>query len=116
MFQNGDILIGTKRKFEEAYHPIIFIGGSDYAPLAVVLTHSDKYPCNVRLVGNYGENSTQYFIAHLIEKLPEWGPYSRVGKLTDEDIKIVRNSVSSASHITWQQYEEYTKNSCPDHG
>ena len=117
VFKKGDILIGDKRKFTEAYHPIVFINGPDDAPLAVVLTHSDnnKFTCNIKLSNIYGSGDKfSYFIAHLIEKMSEWGPYKKIGKLTEGDIDIIEAHISK-NPITWNQYIEYAKNECPDH-
>lgn len=114
-FQEGDILIGTQRKFVEAYHPIIFISGPAKAPLAVVMTHSNNFPCNLPLTGVYDTKSS-YFVAHLVEKMAEWGPYEKQGKLTPEDLELIKKHVFATTPITWAVYEEYTKGGCPEHG
>jgi hypothetical protein len=113
MFKKGDILSGQKRKFDEAYHPVVFIDGPDFAPLVVILTHSDNFPCNTKLSGTYDKNCS-YFIAHLIEKMSEWGPYKKISELAEEDINFIETHISK-NPITWKQYKEYTRNGCPDH-
>lgn len=113
-FQEGDILVGKKRDFIEAYHPIIYIAGPDTAPFAVILTHSGNFPCNIKLWGNYGTQAS-YFVAHLIEKASEWGPYEKIGELNKEDLDMVKRCIYSHTPITWAVYEEYTRSGCPDH-
>ena len=113
-FKRGDILEGTKRKFNEAYHPVVFINGPGFSPLAVILTHSNKFPCNIKLFGSYVQEDSSYFVAHLIEKMAIWGPYTKVGELIEEDIKLIESSVSK-SLITWDQYLDYKKDGCPEH-
>ena len=112
-FKKGDILIGSKRKFDEARHPIVFINGPDLAPQAVILTHSANFPCNIKLSKIYDRDAS-YFVAHLIEKMSEWGPYKKVGKLTKDDISLIEDNISDHV-ITWKQYKSYTKGGCPDH-
>lgn len=75
-FKRGDILRGTRQSFNEAYHPVVFIDGPEFAPFAVILTHKDDHPCNFKLSGTY-DGKPQYVVAHLIEKLAEWGPYQK---------------------------------------
>ena len=114
-FHEGDILIGTKRKFVEAYHPLVFISGSTEAPFVVVMTHSNNFPCNLPLNGVY-DKQPSYFVAHLIEKMADWGPYEKQGKLTSEDLRLIKKHISDTNPITWAMYEEYTKHGCPNHG
>jgi len=113
-FKKGDVLLGQKRNFEEAYHPIVFINGPVFAPSAVILTHSAKFPCNIKLSGKYGLESS-YFVAHLIEKLAEWGPYKKIGQLSTSDLILIEKHISNQSPITWAEYEKYNKNGCPQH-
>lgn len=113
-FKKGDVLVGSKRSRDGAYHPIVFIDGSDDVPIAVVLTHSNDFPCNIKLLNSYGDKNS-YFIAHLIDKMSEWGPYKKVDELKKEDIDLIETHVSNQTSITWMQYEEYTEGKCPDH-
>jgi hypothetical protein len=116
-FKKGDILIGQQRSFDEAYHPIVYISGPNEAPLAVVLTHSNKFPCNMELLNIYGrEDKVQYFVAHLIEKIPDWGPYEKIGELNQKDFERIWVLIKDSNKMTWSQYEDYTKGKvCPDH-
>lgn len=114
-FQEGDILIGTKRMFTESYHPIVYISGPAEAPLAVVLTHSGNFTCNLKLAGAY-DSKPSYFVAHLVEKMAEWGPYKKLGQLNPEDLNLVKKHISDTTPITWAEYQDFTKNGCPDHG
>ena len=118
-FKKGDILRGKKRSFEEAWHPIVFIGGPAEAPLAVVLTHTETKveSCNLKLLGIYDskDHKPQYFVAHLIQKMSEWGPYQKKGELTKENMELVEKTVSGAGSITWAEYLDYKKDGCPDH-
>lgn len=116
-FKKGDILRGEKDEFAEAYHPVVYISGSVEAPQAVVLTHAstEKIPCNIKLSSMY-DTKPQYFVGHLVQKMSEWGPYQKEMELTKEDLELVQKTVSGMRSITWDEYLEYTKNGCPDHG
>jgi hypothetical protein len=118
-FEKGDILVGKERAFEDAWHPIVFISGQEDAPLAVVLTHTgtEQMPCNLRLQGIYDAQNDrpQYFVGHLIQKMSEWGPYRKVGRLIAEDLKEIERALPTKGSITWAEYQEYTRNGCPDH-
>jgi hypothetical protein len=113
-FVKGDILIGKDRSFSGAYHPIVFISGNENTPMAIILTHSKNFPCNISLSGKY-KGKKSYFIAHLIEKMSAWGPYKRIGSLTKNDIKLIDANISLLTPITWAQYEGYTNNGCTIH-
>lgn len=117
-FRKGDILKGTFRRFEEAYHPVVYLDGPGDAPLAVVLTSSPKYPCNKLLRPEHVESGVnhdgQYFVAHRIQKLKEWGPYRRVGRLTEAGIRFIEASLPDGS-MEWDQYEKYKNLACSDH-
>jgi hypothetical protein len=117
-FKKGDILVGQKRAFNKAYHPIVYISGIKEAPLAVVLTHSTGFSCNMPLKNIYDgkENKVQYFVAHLIEKIADWGHYEKIGELKAEDLELIEDQIKDFSSMTWSEYEEYTKGKkCPDH-
>lgn len=117
-FKKGDVLRGNeqRRGREEAYHRIVFTDGQDEAPLAVVLTRSKKFSCNIALTGKYIK-APLYFVAHLIQKMAEWGPYEKEYELSKEDLVLIEKHISDLSPITWSKYEEYTKEGCdcPDH-
>lgn len=120
--KKGDILVGQKRDFDKAFHPIVYISGSIEAPLAVVLTHSSDYPCNIKLQDEYPDEKNEvkpsFFIRHLIQKIEAWGPYTKkIGELSTRDLETVDSIISGLTEITYAEYEEYTKRGrdCPEH-
>ena len=114
IFKKGDVLIGKNTSRGGAYHPIVFISGIDEAPNAVVLTHSNRYSCNIKLLNSYDKGDS-YFVAHLIEKMPEWGPYKKIDAFKEEDLNLIKTHISDQTPITWAKYEDYIKNGCPEH-
>ena len=113
--KKGDVLWGTKKKFEEAWHPIVYISGPVEAPLAVILTSEKDIHCNIPLLNTYRKNKPSYFVAHLIEKMSEWGPYKKFTTLKREDLELIEKHIAGQNSITWSEYEKYTKGGCPDH-
>lgn len=115
-FKKGDILRGN-RKQERAWHPIVYISGPKEAPLAVVLTHSKSFVCNIPLNLKY-RGKKSYFVAHLIEKMSEWGPYTKSDdlKLSKDDLELILMNIRNQRFVTWQQYLDDTKNNCIEHG
>ena len=113
-FKKGDIIQGSKCCFCEAYHPIIYLGGNTRAPIGAVFTHSGNYSCNKLMQPEYFEESKKWFngecesylIAHKFQKLEEWGPYCKVGKLTDAGLRFVEELVG---HLTSEPYSEYER-------
>lgn len=123
ILKKGDILVGEKRGRKEAWHPVVYIGGSIKEPLAVVMTHSGSFPCNTPLSGEYpnekGVIKPSFFITHLIQKIEDWGPYTKkIGELSARDIELVESHIAGLTYITYSEYEEYTNKGrdCPKHG
>lgn len=115
-FKKGDVLWGTERKFQNAWHPIVYIDGPSEAPLAIVLTSEGEIPCNMPLLNVYRENEPSYFVGHLIQKMAEWGPYEKFASLKNEDLDLIEKHIASQQSMTWAEYLTYKKNGCPDHG
>ena len=121
-FKKGDILRGSKILFPEAYHPIIFLGGNDDAPLAVILTTSGNFPCNIEMTavhfkdGYYRNDKPSYFVAHRIQKMAEWGPYHKDGQLTVEGISFIESNLADLGSMTWSEYEILETEGCRHHG
>ncbi len=116
LFKKGDILWGKRREFDEAWHPIVYMGGPSESPLAVVLTHESAFQCNIPLTQRYGEKQS-YFIAHLIEKMSEWGPYMKSNRLelSKRDLEVILAETENQSSVTWDQYMNDTKDGCVKH-
>ena len=117
-FQKGDILMGAKRGHDEAFHRVVYLDGPDDAPLRVVLTSSNRYPCNKLLQPQHIESGAmtvgQYFVAHRLQKLKDWGPYRTIGRLTAEGVEFVESELPAGS-LQWGDYIKHAENGCPEH-
>lgn len=127
-FKKGDIIRGEKDKRHQAWHRIIYLGGSARAPIGAVFTHSGSgnYSCNKLMQPEYFEESKKWFdekqesylIAHKFQKLEEWGPYCKVGKLTDIGLRFVEELVGHLPSESYSEYEHRTNRgrNCQSHG
>src|SRR3989338_7260313 len=95
----GDIFWG--RKGSDAIHPIVYLRSHDRNFfIGAMLTTSSNYPDNIlmkdahfkkkNLTGGKFEFSfsNTHFVAKALIKKEEWGPFKKVGELTDEGIKF----------------------------
>ena len=126
-FKKGDIICGEKKR-DQAWHNIIYLAGSAHAPIGAVFTHSDndKYPCNKLMQPGHFEESEEWFnekkksylLAHKFQKLEEWGPYCKVGELTDTGLRFVEELVGDLDSETYSEYEQRTNHgkTCQLHG
>lgn len=120
-FKKGDILVGTERKRSEAKHFIVFISGSKEIPNGIILTHTphEDIKCNFKLNDKYrlsnSNNGDSYFVAHLIEKVESWGPYTKINRISKRDLILIESHIKGLNPINWFQYKNYTKKGCPNH-
>lgn len=118
----GDILSGTKRGRDAAFHFIVFLSGSDETSfIGAMLTSSNKYKDNV-LMKEYHFSKTdsvgkpfefQFKNTHLVKrkfiKLECWGPFEKIGKLTLNGTKFVKSITDSTEPISWDDYLKESK-------
>lgn len=113
----GDILKGTKRGRDAAFHFIVFLEGKDEASfVGTMLTSSNKYNDNVLMkeahfnktdsAGKQFEfqfNNT-YFVRRKFIKLSDWGPFSKIGELTPEGIEFIKSEIDVTEPTLWENY------------
>ena len=109
----GEIFLGKK-----TIHPFIYLEEIDTDQFkGCILTHSNKYPDNVLLDHEHLEQKNtdglnfrvkfdnSYFVCSILIKKAEWGPFIKVGQMTDNGINFVESLVSGAAFlITWEEY------------
>ena len=111
-FEFGDILKG-----QHTVHPIIFFSiANEEQFYGCIVTHAGKYKNNFALeVVHFQENNANgeryplqfddSFCAKLkLEKQNEWGPYEKVGLLSDEGKEFVRVIVENEQPTNWERY------------
>ncbi|HEX7412536.1 MAG TPA: hypothetical protein VF411_00730 [Bacteroidia bacterium] len=115
--KKGQIVQGTHRKFNEAYHPVVYLEGNlDEDFLGVMLTTNGEYTDNVAMkeehftkLDNKGnpypiQFKETYFVKVQLKKRTEWGPYNITGQLTESGIEYIQSKISALSPIYWDEY------------
>ena len=117
--KKGDILEGSKRTPDTAYHYIIFLEGKneDFF-IGGVLTHNGFYKNNVlmdvkhfeRNSGNGKEFKFKFDETYLVKgkfiKLQDWGPFKKIGRLTQKGINFVQSETDGENPILWEEYKK----------
>ncbi len=115
-FQIGDILYSTHRDLRKGYHPIIYLQPlSEREFIGGMISHSDINN-NIKLSDNYLEEkdslSNQYIVtsdnsflvvAKLV-KFESWGPFRKVGKLTNQGLGFVQKTLENCRTETFANY------------
>jgi hypothetical protein len=106
----GDIIIGTKRTKKTALHPIIFIAKIDsFYFEGVMLTHSKEFD-NILLKDEHfevmvtGNGKPSYFVNSYLIKENEWGPYTKIGKLSGKGIHLIKSKLAGKIPVQWSFY------------
>ena len=115
--KKGDILRGSKRGRDAALHFIVFLDGNDEESfVGAVLTHSNRYKDNVLMSEDHFEKSDAerksfefqfddtYLVRGRFIKLQDWGPFKKIGKLTERGIKFVESQTNKMELILWDEY------------
>lgn len=113
----GDILQAKNRSKEAGFHYIIFYDGySDDEFEAGVLTTTNNFPDNILMDKSHfveknseGNNfkitfNNSKLIPVKLFKPEEWGPYRKVGQLTDNGINFVREIIGDLKPVYWKEY------------
>ena len=109
-FTKGDIIQGTLRGRDESYHPIIYFGeiDSDYFHGGMI-THSNQHG-NVRLNDNHfnqkidNDPRPSYFVNNKLIKKQEWGPFHKIGELSEEGIQFINSNINGTTPQNWEDY------------
>ncbi|UII19392.1 hypothetical protein [Fulvivirga ligni] len=115
MYYKGDILEADKREFHQGRHKILIWGhyeeGSDFE--GIILTHSSskKYSTNILLDSThiaegykFGWENT-HFVNQLFIKLSEWGPFEKVGEMTEEGIMFINDQLTNIEPMNYMDFK-----------
>jgi len=123
MFIRGDILEATHRELIEGFHYIIFYDGhSNNDFIGGMITHSginQNKPMSEEHFNEADENGNiykiQYDNTYLVNakliKPNKWGPYKKVGTLTNEGIAFLEDTIEHLPLETFGDYYYKIKNS-----
>jgi len=109
-FEQGDVLRGTKRRRDEAYHPIIYLSEYDGTFfLGGMITHSPNNG-NIPLKEEHFQSKDgidgkpQFFVNQFLLKKQEWAPFTKIGKLSQKGIKHVLSYIEKTEPLYWDDY------------
>ncbi len=109
-FEPGDILRGSKRRRDQAYHPIIFLEAlDDWCFCGGMLTHSGDYG-NIKLGEEHFEKKINddprpnYFVPARLLKKNDWGPFQKVGKLSASGVAFVQAHLNDVTPQRWEDF------------
>ncbi|PIE85458.1 hypothetical protein CSA08_01730 [Candidatus Gracilibacteria bacterium] len=111
-FKKGDIIWSEyeDRDSKKLKHPAIFCNyeGTDF--YGIMLTHSKKYPDNIKMERDHFEIWTKlsfkkeiYFVNQLLRKFKDWKPI-KIGKLTEDGIYFIEKKLTKKKAITFEDY------------
>lgn len=109
----GDIVRATRRKKHEGYHYILvwsdFDEGSDF--YGIMLTTASQYPDNIPMAKDHflqGKelewHESQHFVNRLFIKFASWGPFSKVGELTEDGVKFITEKLQDIEPLPFEEY------------
>lgn len=116
--KRGDILEASDRRPFAGKHYIIFYddyNGNDF--VGAMITHSAFPDKNVQMEPSHFETADSYKITYgdswlviaKLRKFQSWGPFTKVGKLTDSGIKFVESNIDHLDIETWDEYLNRTR-------
>ncbi len=111
--ERGDILEGTERDLDKAYHRIVYLDTHDGATfVGAVLTHRRKDnvlmdEAHFRKIDS--ENKPYIFVFEntcLVKgrfiKLQNWGPFKKIGEVTAEGLKFIETQTQNEPLMLWE--------------
>jgi len=121
MRKRGDILKATRRGRNAGRHFIVYYEGHDDLHfIGGMITHHDDslnvsmkashFLVNDNITGNEYEITydDSYLVKAKLMKFESWGPFTKVGQLSEEGIKFVENTIGGLVSETWEEYLEKT--------
>ncbi len=114
-FKKGDIIRG-----EQTRHPFVFINQINNETFSgCMLTHSgpERGYDNIELTEQHFEkrdvNGTNYtfkydrtfFVRTRLLKEGQWGPFSKVGQLTEQGIRLIDDKLKGFDPVNWHFYK-----------
>lgn len=109
-FTKGDIIQGAKRNKDESFHPIIYFDEIDgLFFLGGMITHSKSFG-NIELDDSHFENKIDanpkpsFFVKNYLVKKQDWGPFTQIGKLSQQGIEFIEGKLKNTNPEIWENY------------
>lgn len=119
-YVRGDILKATDQRLNKGFHRIIYLSpnsASDF--IGAMVTHGavgDNILMDIShfVQSNQGTSyefqfDDTYLVQAKLLKFENWGPFTKVGQLSDEGIIFVNSIISKLRSETFRNYNKRTK-------
>lgn len=114
-FKKGEIVRATKRDRSEGFHYIVvwtdFDEGNDFVGIMLTTSTTEEYADNVLLDIDHinkdldFEWQNSHFVNRLFIKFSAWGPFTKVGELTESGIKFISDNLQDIPPVTFDEYD-----------
>ncbi|MEC7264685.1 MAG: hypothetical protein VXW38_13170 [Bacteroidota bacterium] len=114
MFNRGDIIVATSREVSAGFHYIIYynrITGEEFAGTFITRTsyHGRNIPMqDIHFIERDAngelyqiQNLNSFFIPAKLIKLESWGPFFKVGELSQEGIALLESTIDHLTPMDW---------------
>lgn len=114
--KKGEIYEGTIRGKKAARHPIVYLSRySGDAFVGAVLTHSAEYGNHPMRPEHFKEidrdvnkctfvfDNTHFVVKRFLKPV-EWGPYKKIGELTEEGASVIETATKGQDPMIWEEY------------
>lgn len=110
-YKSGDILQATYRELTKGFHPIIFLySRSKYDFIGAMITHHSDEIRNIKMEASHFESryeisfDNSYLVKGRFIKPEEWGPFYKIGQLTEIGLEFVKKEVAEQPEETFARY------------
>ncbi len=109
-FKIGDIILGAHRSKNKAFHPIIYLGEYDTIFFSGVMLTHDSRKENIALLDEHFEQRidnderNSFIVPNYLLKKHEWGPFKKVGKLSENGLKFIHKNIEETEPVIWEEY------------
>ena len=112
----GDIIRARFRDRLRGFHFIAvwtdFNEGEDFIGIMLTTTTQDMYPDNVPLdIAHVNQNEEfafewreSHFVNRQFIKFAEWGPFTKIGELTEIGVTFIENNLQDLLPIPFEEY------------
>tara|TARA_B100000780_G_C21004227_1_gene401907 strand:+ start:498 stop:863 length:366 start_codon:yes stop_codon:yes gene_type:complete len=110
----GDILEATVKSRIAGYHYIVYyesISANEFA--GTFISTDGSFEQNIKMIDNhfeeYDENNELYDIRNDVSflarakliKLESWGPFTKVGQLSNDGVEFLENNIGDLEPVVW---------------
>lgn len=113
-FKQGEIIRATKRDKSKGLHYIVvwtdFNEGTDFIGIMLTTSTADEYPDNVPLDLDHIQEGFDFkwknsnFVNRLFIKFAAWGPFSKVGELTERGCQYLQDNLQDIEPVPFEEY------------